>query len=103
MQWIHHKPQGTIDTGTVLKPKFKNGRSVKNLRSSDILRKDIAGYSVVHQDADPNGDVETSVYKGHIISTVCGGAQMIIDDIETMTQKSPPKRRRAASDAQFTH
>jgi kinesin family protein 23 len=102
MQWIHHKPQGTIDTGTVLKPKFKNGRSVKNLRSSDILRKDAAGYSVVHQDADPNGDVETSIYKGHIISTVCGGAQVIINDIEKMRQVSP-KRRRAASDAQFTH
>lgn len=102
MQWIHHKPQGTIDTGTVLKPKFKNGRSVKNLRSSDILRKDAAGYSVVHQDADPNGDVETSIYKGHIISTVCGGAQVILNDIETMRQVSP-KRRRAASDAQFTH
>lgn len=102
MQWIHHKPQGTIDTGTVLKPKFKNGRSVKNLRSSDILRKDAAGYSVVHQDADLNGEVETSVYKGHIISTVCGGAQVILNDIETMRQVSP-KRRRAASDAQFTH
>lgn len=103
MQWIHHKPQGTIDTGTVLKPKFKNGRSVKKLRSSDILRKDAAGYSVVHQDADPNGDVETSVYKGHIISTVCGGAQVILNDIETMRQVSPEKRRRAASDAQFNH
>lgn len=102
MQWIHHKPQGTIDTGTVLKPKFKNGRSVKNLRSSDILRKDAGGYSVVHQDADPNGDVETSIYKGHIISTVCGGAQVILNDIETMRQVSP-KRKRAASDAHFTH
>lgn len=102
MQWIHHKPQGTIDTGTVLKPKFKNGRSVKNLRSSDILRKDAAGYSVVHQDADPNGEVETSVYKGHIISTVCGGAQVILNDIETMRQVSP-KRKRAASDAHYTH
>lgn len=102
MQWIHHKPQGTIDTGTVLKPKFKNGRSVRNLRSSDILRKDAAGYSVVHQDADSNGEVETSVYKGHIISTVCGGAQVILNDIETMRQASP-KRKRAASDAHFTH
>lgn len=102
MQWIHHKPHGTIDTGTVLKPKFKNGRSVRNLRSSDILRKDAAGYSVVHQDADPNGEVETSVYKGHIISTVCGGAQVILNDIETMRQVSP-KRKRAASDAHFTH
>lgn len=102
MPWIHHRPQGTIDTGTVMKPKFKNGRSVRNLRSSDILRKDAACYSVVHQDADPNGDVETSVYKGHIISTVCGGAQVILNDIETMRQASP-KRKRAASDAQFTH
>lgn len=102
MQWIHHRPLGTIDTGTVMKPKFKNGRSVRNLRSSDILRKDAAGYSVVHQDADPNGEVETSVYKGHIISTVCGGAQVILNDIETMKQVSP-KRKRAASDAAYTH
>lgn len=93
MQWIHHKPPGTIDMGTVLKPKLKNGRSVKNLRSSDILRKDAAGYSVVHQDADSNGDVETSVFKGHIVSTVCGGAQVILDDIETMKQVSPKRKR----------
>lgn len=103
MQWIHHKPSGTIDTGTVMKPKFKNGRSVKNLRSSDILRKDAGGYSVVHQDADPNGDVETSIYKGHIISTVCGGAQVILNDIETMKQVSPKRKKRAASDAHYTH
>lgn len=103
MQWIHHKPSGTIDTGTVMKPKFKNGRSVKNLRSSDILRKDAAGYSVVHQDADQNGDVETSIYKGHIISTVCGGAQVILNDVETMRQVSPKRKRRAASDAHYTH
>lgn len=102
MQWIHHRPTGTIDTGTVLKPKFKNGRSVKNLRSSDILRKDAAGYSVVHQNADPDGEVETSVYKGHIISTVCGGAQVILNDVETMRQVSP-KRKRYASDAHYTH
>lgn len=101
MQWIHHRPSGTIDTGTVLKPKFKNGRSVKNLRSSDILRKDAAGYSVVHQDADPDGEVNTSVYKGHIISTVCGGAQVILNDIETMRQVSP-KRKRTVSDAAYT-
>uniref|UniRef100_A0A6G1SCJ4 Kinesin-like protein n=1 Tax=Aceria tosichella TaxID=561515 RepID=A0A6G1SCJ4_9ACAR len=101
MRWIHHKPQGTIDTGTVLRPKFKNGRSVKHLQSSDILRKDAAGYSLVHQDADPNGDVETSVYKGRVVSTVCGGAQVILNDIETMRQVSPKKRR--ASIAQFNN
>lgn len=103
MQWIHHKPSGTIDTGTVMKPKFKNGKAVKTLRSSDILRKDAAGYSVVHQDADANGEVETSIYKGHIISTVCGGAQVILDDVETMRQVSPKRRKRAASDAHYTH
>lgn len=102
MQWIHHKPSGTIDTGTVMKPKFKNGRSVKNLRSSDILRKDAGGYSVVHQDADSNGDVETSIYKGHILSTVCGGAQVILNDIETMRQVSPKRKKRAVSDAHYT-
>jgi len=102
LQWIHHKPKGTIDTGTVLKPKFKNGKSVRKLRSSDILRRDAGGYSVVHQDADNNGDIETKVYKGHIISTVCGGAQVILDDIETMRQVSPKTRRqRAASDVHY--
>lgn len=103
MQWIHHKPKGTIDTGTVMKPKFNNGRSIRNLRSSDILHKNAAGYSVVHQDADMNGDIETSVYKGDILPTVCGGKQVIINDIETMRQESPKRRRRAASDAHYTH
>lgn len=102
MQWIHHRPPNTIKNGTVFEFKSKNGRSVKNLRSSDILKKNAAGYSVVHQDADPNGDVETSVYKGHIINTVCGGAQVILDDVETMRQASP-KRKRTISDAAYTH
>lgn len=71
---------------------------MRNLRSSDILRKAAGGYSVVHQDANQNGDIETSVYKGQIISTVCGGAQVILNDIEKMKQISPA-RKRAASDA----
>lgn len=98
LQWIHYKPPGTLNTGTVFKPKFKHGTTVKKLRSSDILKKDAGGYSLVHQDADTNGDVETSIYKGHILPTVCGGAQVILDDIETMKQASP-KRKRSSSDA----
>ena len=101
LQWVHHKPPGTIDTGTVLKPKIKNGRSVKNISSGDILRPDTGRYSVVHQDADANGDVETKVYKGQIFSTVCGGAQVVLDDIETMRQVSPKGKRRAASDVNY--
>lgn len=102
--WVHHKPKGTIDTGTVMKPKYKNGPIVKNLRSSDLLRKDAGSYSVTHQDADQNGDVVTTIHKAKIIPTVCGGAQVhfIDDETEVMTQLSP-KRQRAASDAHFTH
>lgn len=103
IQWIHHKPTGTLDTATVFKPKFKNGKSVRKLRSSDILHKDASNYSIVHQDADSNGDIETSIYKGDILPTVCGGKQVIINDIERMRQTSPKLRRRAASDAHFTH
>lgn len=93
LQWIYHNPPGTVDTGTVFKPKIKNRKSVRVLRSSDILRKDAGGYSVVHQDADQNGGIETSVYKGQIISTVCGGAQVILNDVEKLKQVSPTINR----------
>lgn len=101
MHHIHHKPKGTIDTGTVFSPNLKKGRSVKNLKEGDLFRKGATGYSVVHQDADSDGGVETMIYNGRIIPTFCDGAQVIFDDIETMRQVSP-KRTRAASDAHCT-
>lgn len=99
MRWIDHKPTGTIETSTQIKPKIRNRRSVKVLRTSDILRKDAAGYSIIHQSAEPNGDVTSSLYTGKIVSTVTGGAQVILDDVEVLRRESPIKRRRAASDA----
>lgn len=99
MRWIDHKPAGTIDTSTSIKPRIKNRRSVKVLRTSDILRKDAAGYSIIHQNAEPNGDVTSSLYTGKIVSTVTGGAQVILNDVEVLKRQSPVKRRRAASDA----
>lgn len=104
IQWLHHRPEKTLKTGTILTPKCKNGTVVKKLRSRDILRKDVGGYSIMHQDADSEGDVKTSVHKGPVIPTVCGGAQVTFQDIEVLTQGSPKRTRlRSASDAHYKH
>lgn len=97
---LQYIPKHTIKTGTIFKPSgVENGKTVRKLRSSDILRPDVVGYSVIHQDADQYGDVETRIYKGRVLPTSTGGIQCQLEDIEMMKQISPKiPRRRAASD-----
>ncbi|XP_074593708.1 kinesin-like protein KIF23 [Brevipalpus obovatus] len=91
-KWIDHRPQGTFDMGTVLKPKIKNKVSVPNLKDIDAgdLRR-VGKYSLTTHFAYDQGDVETRVYKGDVIPSATGGAQVIFNDVEMMTQGSPPK------------
>lgn len=98
-KWIDHRPKGTLDLGTVLKPSIKNSKSVTKLKSRDILSKDATKYSVVHHEAGVDGDVSTQIFKGDVIPSVSGGAQIIFNDVEVLRQTSPPGRKRAVSDS----
>lgn len=90
-KWIDHRPAGTLNLGTVLRPKIKNKKSLSNLKSATVL-KDASKYALTHHNATANGEVETSVYKGEIIPSVSGGTQVIFNDVETLRQGSPPGR-----------
>lgn len=92
-KWIDHRPPGTMDLGTVLQPHMKNKRSLSNLKNVTAANlKDASKYALTHHSADNYGNVETEVYKGEIIPTVGGGAQVIFQDVETLRQSSPPGR-----------
>lgn len=92
-KWIDHRPTNTLDLGTVFQPKFKNKTSLTNLRGIGASElRDASMYALTHHTADANGDVETHVYKGEVIPSSGGGAQVIFNDVETLRQESPTGR-----------
>lgn len=91
-KWIDHRPLGTIDLGTVFTPKIKSKKSITNLRklsTNDLVK--ASGYALTHHVAAENGDVETHIYKGEVIPTTFGGAQVMFNDVEMLHQTSPKK------------
>jgi len=91
-RWIDHNTFGKMDLGTAMSPNIKNKKSVSDLRklSTHELRNS-SGYALTHFIADKDGGIETQVYKGDIIPTCTGGAQIVYNDIETLKQTSPVK------------
>lgn len=65
--------------------------------AKEITNPKTTKYCLVDQAADTDGDVETRLYKGNVIPTTGGGAQVVFNDVECLTQKSPvtsPTRKR---------
>lgn len=57
-------------------------------------------YCLITQEADTDGELETKLYKGNVIPTISGGAQMIFDDVECLKQISPgesPRKRKSTN------
>lgn len=88
-KWIEHQPPGTLETGTVLQPQIKNSKSVTNLKPSDFKSGKYTKYAVTHHEATDSGNIQTQVFKGKVIPSSTGGAQVIFNDIETLQQDSP--------------
>lgn len=68
--------------------------------AKDITGGNASKYLLVSQEADTDGDVETKLFKGNIIPTSGGGAQVIFNDVECLVQKSPtstPIRKRTTN------
>lgn len=72
--------------------------------------KDITGaktskYCLVSQGADTDGELETKLYKGEVIPTTGGGAQVIFNDVECLKQMSPIKtpqmRKRPSNESAY--
>lgn len=97
-KWIEHRALNPVPLGTVLQPYLKNRKSVTKLTDmKDLTGHNANKYMLVSQDADTDGDVETKLFKGNIIPTCGGGAQVVFDDVECLKQKSPvpsPNRKR---------
>lgn len=88
-KWINHKSTNQLSLGTVFKPSVKNKKSVTKLKASDFMDKGASKYLLTHHVAIDNGTIETKVFKGDVIPTRAGGAQIIFKDIETLKQQSP--------------
>ncbi|KAL3284690.1 hypothetical protein HHI36_018839 [Cryptolaemus montrouzieri] len=88
--WLEHNSIKPIPLGTVLQPCVKKRKSLTKLtKASDITNPKQSKYCLIAQDQDTEGEIETKVYKGDIVSTCGGGAQVIFNDVELLKQKSP--------------
>ncbi|KAL3312650.1 Kinesin-like protein kif23 [Cichlidogyrus casuarinus] len=93
--WIEHTEKNATPLGTILTPKLSRKRSTSrpNLKETASA----TNYLLQHQEAGPDGSLETKYYKGNVIPTAGGGASVIFDDVETLTQTSPLKTRSGLS------
>lgn len=95
VKWIEHRPPGTLELGTVFQPtiKSKKKKSLTNLKAKDFIGKGekASKYAITHHQATNCGNVETQVFKGQIIPSTTGGAQVIFNDVETLVQSPPEK------------
>ncbi|XP_071446831.1 kinesin-like protein KIF23, partial [Hetaerina americana] len=91
--WLDHRPiVSAVPLSTVLQPKMKRKKSVTQLMDvKDLSNSKTSRYCLTTQEADSGGEVETRVYKGDVITTNGGGAQVIFSDVETLKQVSPTR------------
>ncbi|EDV40552.1 uncharacterized protein Dana_GF10567 [Drosophila ananassae] len=100
-KWLEHRAANPVPLGTIMQPFLKNRKSVTKLTDMKELTNHGANkYCLVSQEADTDGDVETKLYKGNVIPTCGGGAQVVFNDVECLKQKSPvhsPTRKRPSN------
>ncbi|XP_011865389.1 PREDICTED: kinesin-like protein KIF23 [Vollenhovia emeryi] len=93
-RWIDHRPQTLVPVGTVLQPVIQRRRSVTQLTSPKEITDGASRYCLVAQELDTDGELETKLYKGDILPTSGGGAQVVFHDMECLKQSSPKARKR---------
>ncbi|XP_017019482.1 kinesin-like protein KIF23 [Drosophila kikkawai] len=100
-KWLEHRAANPVPLGTIMQPYLKNRKSITKLTDMKELTSHGANkYCLVSQEADTDGDVETKLYKGNVIPTCGGGAQVVFNDVECLKQKSPvhsPTRKRPSN------
>ncbi|XP_023936954.1 kinesin-like protein KIF23 [Bicyclus anynana] len=90
--WVEHAPSKIVPMGTVMKPNIANSKCVNKLTNvKDITSSKKSKYCLVTQDQDTDGELSTTLYKGNIVPTCGGGAQVIFNDVEMLKQFSPTK------------
>lgn len=92
--WVEHAPTKLVPMGTVMKPNIINSKVVNKLTSvKDIANSKTSKYCLVSQEQDTDGELETKLYKGDVVPTCGGGAQVIFNDVEMLKQFSPTRDR----------
>lgn len=100
-RWLEHRAPNPVPLGTILQPFYKNRKSITKLTDArELTNPKTSKYCLVDQAADTDGEVETRLYKGNVIPTSGGGAQVVFNDVELLKQsspvKSPPHRKRSS-------
>lgn len=97
-RWLEHRAPNPVPLGTILQPYFKSRKSITKLTDvKDVVNNKTSKYCLISQQADTDGELETKLYKGDVIPTMAGGAQIVFNDVECLKQKSPngsPSRKR---------
>lgn len=69
---------------------MKRHKSVSMLTDfSDIVNNKTSKYCLTTHSVDPDGDLETCLYKGDVVPTAGDGAQVLFNDVEILQHKSP--------------
>ncbi|XP_059056646.1 kinesin-like protein KIF23 [Achroia grisella] len=90
--WVEHTPSKIVPMGTVMKPSIVNSKVVNKLKSvKDIANSKTSKYCLISQEQDTDGELETKLYKGDVVPTCGGGAQVIFSDVEMLKQFSPTR------------
>lgn len=101
-RWLEHRAANPVPLGTIFQPYYHDRKSVTKLTDArDVTDAKASKYCLISQDADTEGEVETKIFKGDVVPTVGGGAQVIFNDVECLKQysptKSPNSRKRSSS------
>lgn len=104
-RWLEHRATNPVPLGTVFQPYYNRTKSVTSPEMKDITNPRTSRYCLVHQEADTDGELETKLYKGDVIPTTSGGAQVVFNDVECLKQISPTaspdgntRKRKSAAD-----
>lgn len=87
--WLEHRPQGTVQTETLLQPKFPKKVSRQHVPAKDDIVR-TTKYVLTHQNLDAQGEIVTDFVKGDVIPSSTGGVNVIFNDVERLTCTSPP-------------
>ncbi|XP_078034200.1 kinesin-like protein KIF23 [Augochlora pura] len=94
-RWVDHRPGALVPLGTVLQPLMRRRRSVSRLADPKEITDGASRYCLIAQEHDTDGELETKLYKGDILPTSGGGAQVVFNDMECLKQLSPKARKRS--------
>ncbi|XP_076161535.1 kinesin-like protein KIF23 [Ptiloglossa arizonensis] len=93
-RWVDHRPGKLVPLGTVFQPLLHRRRSITRLTDPKEITDGASRYCLVAQEHDTDGELETKLYKGDILPTSGGGAQVVFNDMECLKQLSPKARKR---------